>query len=109
MSGEETRTAGEVAVWEQLEKVIEPEVGVPITALGLIYGVDLGNGGKFAHIRMTLTSPACPVAPYLMELVRTAAIQAEDIEDAEVELVWDPPWDPDLITDDDVREELGLD
>lgn len=95
-------------VWDELKRVIEPEIGVPITDIGLIYGVDLSSDGHHAHIRMTLTSPACPVAPYLIQLVQTAATQAPGIRSADVELVWDPPWDPYTMIDEDLRDDLGI-
>ena len=94
-------------VWNELSRVIEPELGLPITDLGLIYGVDLDAGGKDAVVRMTLTSPMCPIAPYLIELVREAASKVDGLESTHVELVWDPPWDPSMATE-DARAELGL-
>jgi len=100
--------ATETSVWDQLALVIEPELGLPITDLGLIYGVDLAPDGRGANVRMTLTSPMCPIAPYLMELVRVAALQASGLREATVELVWDPPWDPRTMATEDAQADLGL-
>lgn len=100
--------ATEVGIWDQLALVIEPELGLPVTDLGLIYGVDLAPDGRSARIRMTLTTPMCPIAPYLMELVRTAALAAPGLREAAVELVWDPPWDPRTMATEEALMDLGL-
>jgi len=94
-------------VMEQLRTVIEPEIGLPMTDLGLIYGVSLENEGKTAVIKMTLTTPMCPMAGYIMEMVRQAALRTEGLDDANVELVWDPPWDPRTMASDEARMLLG--
>jgi metal-sulfur cluster biosynthetic enzyme len=95
-------------VFDKLRPLIEPELGVPMLELGLIYGVEIRNEGRKAHVRMTLTSPMCPIAPYLIEMVRTAAMETDGLEDASVEIVWDPPWDPWTMATDDARAALGL-
>jgi metal-sulfur cluster biosynthetic enzyme len=95
-------------VYDQLRPLIEPEIGLPMVDLGLIYGVDMADDGATCNVRMTLTSPMCPIAPYLMEMVRQAALQTAGLEDATVEIVWDPPWDPRVMATEDVRIDLGL-
>jgi len=100
--------ATEAAVWDGLAQVIEPELGMPITELGLIYGVDLAADGRTANVRMTLTSPMCPFAPQLMEMVRQGALLARGLRDATVELVWDPPWDPHTMASEEARMDLGI-
>lgn len=89
-------------------EVLDPELGYSLGDLGLIYGVELDGDGRRAAIRMTLTSPMCPVGPYLVEAVRHAALLARGLEDASVELVWDPPWDPRTMASEDVRMDLGI-
>lgn len=80
------------AIWEALRRVDDPELGVNIVDLGLVYGVDVS--GPAARVTMTMTSPACPLGPYLADAVERAVLDAIDtIEAVEVEIVWDPPWD----------------
>ena len=80
-------------VVEALHSVYDPEIPVDIYELGLIYEIDIDPEG-LAKIQMTLTSPGCPVAGILPEQVREKAASVPGITRAEVELVWDPPWDP---------------
>lgn len=82
-----------------LKTVEDPEAGMNIVDLGLVYGVKLEPGR--VRVDMTMTSPACPVAPYLVDEA-TAAIRAVAPEgtDVAVELVWEPPWTPDLMSED---------
>lgn len=103
-----TEPATEAAIWDGLAQVIEPELGMPITDLGMIYGVDLAPDGLTANIRMTLTSPMCPFAPQLMEMVRQGALLARGLRDATVELVWDPPWDPRTMATEEAQMDLGF-
>ncbi len=90
----------------ELRKVYDPEVPVNIYDMGLIYDVAVDEAGQ-AKIRMTLTSPACPVAGTLPRMAELAAKSAPGVESAKVELVWDPPWTPELMPE-HVRLELGL-
>ncbi len=78
---------------EALHSVYDPEIPVDIYELGLVYGIDIDPEGQ-AKIQLTLTSPGCPVAGILPEEVREKAASVPGITSAEVELVWDPPWDP---------------
>ncbi|HET7670188.1 MAG TPA: metal-sulfur cluster assembly factor [Burkholderiales bacterium] len=89
----------EEAVRAALKTVEDPEAGMNIVDLGLVYGVKLEPGR--VRVDMTMTSPACPVAPYLVDEA-TAAIRAVAPEgtDVAVELVWEPPWTPDLMSED---------
>ena len=87
----------ETDVREALRTVEDPEAGMSIVDLGLVYGIAVGEGK--VRVEMTMTSPACPVAPYIVE-ESTAAIRAVAPEgiDVEVELVWEPPWTPELMS-----------
>ena len=96
----------EEAVIEALKTVYDPEIPVNIYELGLIYGVEVSEDGR-AEIRMTLTAPACPVAGALVEEVAEKAGRVEGVSTSHVELVWDPPWTPDNMTD-AAKLELGM-
>jgi FeS assembly SUF system protein len=85
----------------------DPEIPVNIYELGLIYGIDvLPTGGVV--IRMTLTSPACPVAGSLPPEVQTKVKAVPGVTSAQVDVVWDPPWTPDRMTE-AARLQLGID
>lgn len=92
-----------------IRDVYDPEVPVNIYDMGLIYGIDLvaGATGTRVEIRMTLTSPACPVAGSLPGEVEDVVRSVDGIEDCAVTLVWDPPWDIDCLTD-EAKLEFGL-
>ena len=91
---------------EKLKDVYDPEIPVNIYDLGLIYNVDIDDSNK-ASIIMTLTAPGCPVADMLVEDVRQAALAVENIETADVDLVFDPPWDKSMMSE-EARLELGF-
>ena len=82
---------------KELKSIFDPEIPVDIYELGLIYDVKV-NKDK-AEIKMTLTSPNCPVAESLPKEVKDSAMQVEEIENVDVELVWDPPWTKDMMSD----------
>lgn len=86
----------EIAIIEALRQVIDPEVGCNLYDLGLIYryGWEAGH----AQVAMTLSSPGCPMQESLVEGVRNALLNIEGVTSAEVEVVWDPPWNPNMIT-----------
>ncbi len=82
---------------DEIKKIYDPELPVNIYELGLIYDIKV-NGSK-AEIKMTLTTPNCPVAESLPKEVKEGAMQVEGIEDVNLELVWDPPWNKDMMSD----------
>ncbi len=88
----------QVAIIEALKTCYDPEIPVDIYELGLIYEVDVQDGG-IAEIKMTLTSPACPVAGSLPGEVEAKARSVEGVQEARVELVWDPPWDKEMMSE----------
>jgi len=92
-------------VREQLKNVIDPELGLNIVDLGLIYDVEVEDG--LATVTMTLTSPGCPAGGTIMAGAQAAALTTEGVEQADVRLVWKPFWTPDRI-DPDVRAALGF-
>lgn len=93
------------AVIEAIKEIYDPEIPVNIYDLGLIYGVEVNDG--HALVTMTLTTPHCPVAESMPGEVELRVGSVPGIGDAEVALVWDPPWGPDKMTD-EARLELGM-
>lgn len=89
-----------------LKTVHDPEIPLNIYDLGLIYGVDVTESGE-VEVRMTLTAPACPVAGSLVEEVAHKVAHVPGVAKSNVELVWDPPWTPERLSD-EARLELGL-
>jgi len=96
----------EVAIVEALQTIYDPEIPVNIYELGLIYGVEVDENGR-AEIRMTLTAPACPVAGAIVEEVAEKSGRVEGVSTSHVELVWDPPWTPERMTE-AAKLELGM-
>ena len=82
---------------EEIKKIYDPELPVNIYDLGLIYEVKVDD--KKAKIKMTLTTPNCPVAESLPKEVKEGAMQVEGIEEVDLELVWDPPWTKDMMSE----------
>ena len=91
---------------KELKKVYDPEIPVNIYDLGLVYKIDVDDKGK-AFIEMTLTAPNCPIADNIVMMTETAVKRAEGVENAEIELTFDPPWDKDKMND-EAKLELGL-
>jgi FeS assembly SUF system protein len=100
------RSLLESEVIEAIRTVYDPEIPVNVYDLGLIYGIDISEDG-WAHIRMTLTSPACPVAGTLPGEVEAVAAIAPGVAGASLELVWDPPFSIEMIPE-HIRLDLGL-
>ncbi|MGW8310948.1 MAG: SUF system Fe-S cluster assembly protein [Thiogranum sp.] len=96
----------EEQVVSALRTVRDPEIPVNIYDLGLVYRIELADP-KHVQIQMTLTAPACPVAGSMPGAVQRAVMRVPGIEAVEVELVWDPPWTQDRMSD-EARLELGL-
>ena len=94
------------AVIERLHSVYDPEIPVDIYELGLIYEVAVDPEGRVA-IRMTLTSPMCPAAEQLPPEVETKAREVPGVTGVSLDLVWDPPWSPDMMSE-AAKLELGM-
>ena len=94
------------SVIDALKSVYDPEIPVDIYELGLIYDVEISDDAD-ALVTMTLTTPHCPVAESLPQEVELRVLGVPGIRDAEVKLVWDPPWDPSKMSD-EARLELGM-
>ncbi|MCL6679787.1 SUF system Fe-S cluster assembly protein [Sphingomonas sp. RG327] len=93
-------------VIEALKSIYDPEIPVDIYELGLIYDIDISEDGD-AVVTMTLTTPHCPVAESMPGEVEMRVLSVPGVRDAEVKLVWDPPWDPSKMSD-EARLELGM-
>ena len=88
-----------------LREVIDPELGINIVDLGLLRGVAVA--GSTVRVVMTLTTPACPLGPYITEQITDLLGQLITITDIEIEVVWSPPWDPDRDITDHAKHLLG--
>jgi metal-sulfur cluster biosynthetic enzyme len=87
----------EDAVRVALRQVIDPELGVNIVDLGLVYRVEIE--GADVRVVMTMTSPACPLGEYLRDLVdQTLHWRVPDVGDVRIDLIWEPPWHPEMMT-----------
>ncbi|NIA28560.1 MAG: DUF59 domain-containing protein [Actinobacteria bacterium] len=91
---------------EKIKKCYDPEIPVNIYDLGLIYEINLDEQSA-ADIKMTLTSPLCPVAQSLPQEVRQKVLEVDGIEKADVQIVWDPPWSWDLMSD-EAKLQMGM-
>ena len=83
---------------EEIRKIYDPEIPVNIYELGLIYDIKIENKDT-AKVKMTLTSPNCPVAESLPKEVKDSIMQVEGIKKVDLDLVWDPPWDKDMMSE----------
>jgi len=90
----------------QLREVYDPEIPVNIYELGLIYALNIDTSNN-VDIHMTLTAPGCPVAPMIISQVETKVGELPEINKVNVELVWDPPWNEDMMTD-EAKLEVGI-
>ena len=88
----------EEQVRKALEAVEDPELGLDIVNLGLVYGVQV-DGAKVS-VDVTLTSPMCPVGPMIVEQAKSALEALEGVEEANVEVVWEPPWSMEMMSED---------
>lgn len=88
-----------------LRQVSDPELGINIVDLGLVYDIDIEN--SVVHVKMTLTTPACPLTFYLTGMAENAIRQAlPDVEKVEIELIWEPPWEPSRMSE-AAKKKLG--
>ena len=109
-SGLVTQEQLEKLVWEQLKTCYDPEIPVNIVDLGLIYDCHLtpiGASNFKAEVKMTLTAPGCGMGPVLAQDVQNKLVSLEPIDEANVEVVWDPPWNQGMMTE-AAKLQLGL-
>jgi metal-sulfur cluster biosynthetic enzyme len=95
-------------ILEALSEVYDPEIGVDIVSLGLVYGVDYDQQSGHVHIDLTLTSPGCPLGPQIIRDIRHELGNLEEVLSADVDLVWNPLWHPSMMSD-EAKDELGYD
>ena len=93
------------AVYETLKTVYDPEIPVNVVDLGLVYDVQVNE--KDVYVQMTLTFPGCGMGPFIAQQAEWAIQDIEGVEEVEIELVFDPPWSPDLISE-EARSQLGI-
>jgi metal-sulfur cluster biosynthetic enzyme len=95
-------------VLEALRPIQDPEIFLSIVDLGLIYGVDVAAEGAKVVVRMTLTGPGCPVGPQILAAVHNTISRIPGVKEPDVQLVWDPPWNPVIHASDDAKDALGI-
>jgi metal-sulfur cluster biosynthetic enzyme len=93
-------------VLQALRPIEDPEIHLSIVDLGLIYDVEVED--ERVAVKMTLTSPMCPVGPAIIQQVKDKVQSLEGVKSAAVDLVWDPQWDPRTMATDEVKDKLGL-
>lgn len=103
--GQAKKMPDEVAMLDALKSVIDPELFVNVVDLGLIYAVQIE--GENVNVEMTLTSPACPAGPQLVQQAKMALEKLGGVKQANIKLVLTPPWSPDRMTD-EARDQLGI-
>ncbi len=94
------------AVMDALRSVMDPEIGIDVVSLGLVYDVNISSDGD-VHIKMTMTTPGCPLVGMMTEDAKNVIETIDGVKSVNVELVWDPPWTPDMI-EPEVRARLGI-
>jgi probable FeS assembly SUF system protein SufT len=106
----EAGPADEKAVWEQLKQCFDPEIPVNIVDLGLVYDCQLihkPEGGSKVEVKMTLTAPGCGMGPAIAHDAQSKILSIEGVDEADVQLVWDPPWNQSMISEAG-RMKLGM-
>ena len=93
-------------ITEALKTVYDPEIPVNVVDLGLIYDVQVNEGGN-VYVQMTLTFPGCGMGPFIAQQAEWAIQDIEGVEEVEIEMVFDPPWTPELISE-EAKSQLGI-
>jgi probable FeS assembly SUF system protein SufT len=108
--GDPTSPITEDKIWEVLKTCYDPEIPVNIVDLGLIYSLTIDHDGQGArvNVKMTLTAPGCGMGPVIAGDAQKKISELAGVNSAQVEVVWDPPWSPSLITPEG-RKKLGMD
>jgi metal-sulfur cluster biosynthetic enzyme len=95
----EATTVTEDEVYEALEEVIDPELGLDFVSLGLVYDVDIENE-KEVYVTFTLTTPACPIGPQVSEQMKEFVGDIDGVDAVHPKMVFDPPWSPEMMSED---------
>ena len=93
-------------ILEKLKEVIDPEIGIDVVNLGLIYELEL-RADNTVYVKMTMTTPGCPLTMWILRAVEDKILEIPGVKDAEIELTFDPPWSPDRISP-EYKKKLGL-
>lgn len=101
------RIIPEAELIDAIRPVIDPEIGLSIVELGLIYKAEMLADGT-VHVLHTLTSPMCPLGPQIMSDIHNAVAKVDGVKDVKVEITFNPPWDPQTMASDDVKMMLGI-
>ena len=96
----------EEIIYEALKDVYDPEIPVNIVDLGLVYGVEIKDND--VKVIMTLTFAGCGMGPYIAQQAEWRIAEIEEVDDVEVDIIFEPPWNPDMISEDG-KKELGID
>jgi len=96
----------EKQIYEALRDVYDPEIPVNIVDLGLVYGVDIEESD--VKVKMTLTFAGCGMGPYIAQQAEWRIAEIDDVDDVEVDIVFEPPWNPEMISEEG-KKELGID
>jgi metal-sulfur cluster biosynthetic enzyme len=96
----------EELIYEALKDVYDPEIPVNIVDLGLVYGVEIDD--KDVKVKMTLTFAGCGMGPYIAQQAEWRIAEIDEVDDVEVDLIFEPPWNPDIISEEG-KKELGID
>ena len=100
----------EKLVWQQLRTCFDPEIPINVVELGLVYDVSLEStdeGARKAYVKMTLTAPGCGMGPAIAHDAQSKIMSIEGVDEAQVDLVWDPPWNQNMISEAG-RMKLGM-
>ena len=100
------QTVSQEEVYEALKTVYDPEIPVNVVDLGLVYDVQVAENND-VFVQMTLTFPGCGMGPHIAQQAEWAIQDVEGVEDVQIELTFDPPWSPDLISE-EARSQLGI-
>ncbi len=95
---EKSAMPSEEEVFEALEEVIDPELGLDFVSLGLVYGVEIE--APDVHVTFTLTTPACPIGPQVSEQMKEFVGNLDGVRDVYPKMIFDPPWTPEMMTED---------
>ncbi len=92
-------------ILDAMKSVSDPEIGMDIVNLGLVYDIQIDNDR--VYIKMTMTAPTCPVTPWILSEAQKEVENIKGVEAADIELVWEPQWNPDMMSD-YAREQLNM-
>lgn len=106
-SKSESNEVSEDQVWQALDSIYDPEIPISLVSLGLIYSVGIEQATKAVSVKMTLTAPGCGMGPVLVSDVKYRVAKVPNVSDVDVELVFDPPWSREMMSE-EAQLEAGL-